>query len=1168
MDRVEQQVDTRRDASQQVDERSFKRKMEKFGVLGSWRRGRICIRGSYFVNILIISNVLFSLMLIGAECAPTNSSTRSKVLNDQHRPPKKCNQQKPKVNSEKRQFDDDLNELYVVDKMKNAESSHSEPLIASDSIKHQSNGGSREKSKYEPQVHATLSSFGDSSLEEQQLDKEPMQNEIELEHEPQNSLRNKLAPTKSHLATEQSLASSRRRAMIKFLAHSAPTLSQVVVNWNRMRERQRQRPEVLRADMRVRSGVLMVEGDAKDSDPLASYTQAAAAGIWDGPRVTDKEAARRKFLPQRLVLNLPHDDGDDEGEHYQQVSYHPATSHQLLDDRHGDLLLTEGESDSTQSTGDMHKAQKPDSWLYDKIPLTISLADLFSQQERNKQLLINRLSDSPQTKTKTSNSTITLMPLKAPAIRVSANPNTPGGLVINRRGLITAASKTRRPQLAESVGSRRPVFASGGDLELANKAGPPYFAANSPARYNSSTIETRIKAPGFQDLAPSSWPPDYESENEAPQPGNSGKSQPVANSLAPFNKEPLDLQAFAPSQQGKNKTQSIMFNHNPPYKQQHLTGANLAPTEQMGANGARTSNNSNKWKHNPSHLQKHHGQDADRKPPTNEQTTPAPVYKPAPANATVSPQLNAYPGSSNGPNNYSQHLNHPNQHNHHHHHHHNSSTLNSSTTSASPLSRPAKIIDKLQHMIIGTILRNTQPPMNLTSLASSLQPQWQSPSSPAPPPLLSSTVANNLASLIAQRLSIFAGRPAQPAGTNQYFTTPTPPGAGGLGSLFGLRYPSSSVQKFKNRVGPLISAAGLNRRTASVGSILISGLIYGLSVLPALMAVTGINPLSGNAPLEPQAASSSRNQRLVAKGSSSAQHQSRHKRPGKIPDRLPLASQPGFAYLVPLVTPPAPVTNPSDVPMDEEPIRGDSAQQSALTSLYALPPPILGHEFNHLMDDEFVDNNRAPHPAPTPPPKQQQQANEQSRGENEQASQLVEQYHPYARFKGHLHYSRPLAPRSTSDWKPTDPVDGWAVSKSSSMEDIREPIVTGGSMRHNTFAARPTRNLRSKATSRRSSGINLVTGDSTRLNSRPNQDKTKRDYGAIPVGYTLKYSPVPKTIKTTTPAPKLVEFQTVNDIYSTLETDMGNRIKMVKMPALSGGPRYNLNRSFKVDKIK
>lgn len=107
-----------------------------------------------------------------------------------------------------------------------------------------------------------------------------------------------------------------------------------------------------------------------------------------------------------------------------------------------------------------------------------------------------------------------------------------------------------------------------------------------------------------------------------------------------------------------------------------------------------------------------------------------------------------------------------------------------------------------------------------------------------PPPLLSSTVANNVANLLTQTLGSLIMRQTnqqqQSAPSSPFFKPP---------NLLG----SSAGQRIRQRLGMgKTSAASLNRRATSVGSLLFSGFIYGLSVLPALMAITGVNPLSGD----------------------------------------------------------------------------------------------------------------------------------------------------------------------------------------------------------------------------------------------------------------------------------------------------------------------------------
>lgn len=223
-----------------------------------------------------------------------------------------------------------------------------------------------------------------------------------------------------------------------------------------------------------------------------------------------------------------------------------------------------------------------------------------------------------------------------------------------------------------------------------------------------------------------------------------------------------------------------------------------------------------------------------------------------------------------------------------------SSHLSSSSSSLQQVNKPGKMINRLQHILLGKLIKNQ------LAHASPVQAQTTQASTPppvatgTPAPLLSSTVAHNVASLLAQKLNLF-GRPS---------------------SLFGLRAPGRP----KEGLGAVLmgpSQLVSNRRTAGVGSLLVSGFIYGLSMLPALMALTGINPLAATS--QASAAPSSR-------GS------------GERKLRRPLDHGSSIAYLVPLVAAGSLEPDQSEL---IEPAISHEAQPSVVQALYASPPAIL-----------------------------------------------------------------------------------------------------------------------------------------------------------------------------------------------------------------------------------
>lgn len=265
-----------------------------------------------------------------------------------------------------------------------------------------------------------------------------------------------------------------------------------------------------------------------------------------------------------------------------------------------------------------------------------------------------------------------------------------------------------------------------------------------------------------------------------------------------------------------------------------------------------------------------------------------------------------------------------------------------------------KIRNKLQHMIISRIVKNQlglqQQQAAQQAAAAASAGTSSLAAAPTPPPLLSSTVANNVASLLAQKLN-FLVRPLSSGSS--------PAGAGssqhsgyGLNSLFGIRLggAGNGVNKFKHRINPFLNPMNshiINRRTTNIGSILFSGFIYGLSVLPALMALTGINPMnidtgqaSANSPPTTVANRHGKNERKL--------------KPTGYPlpvhhlgaDQAALASS--YAYLVPLMSAAANSleTNPDDTELSVDSIPSSvpthEAQQSAIKALYAAPPTIIG----------------------------------------------------------------------------------------------------------------------------------------------------------------------------------------------------------------------------------
>lgn len=291
--------------------------------------------------------------------------------------------------------------------------------------------------------------------------------------------------------------------------------------------------------------------------------------------------------------------------------------------------------------------------------------------------------------------------------------------------------------------------------------------------------------------------------------------------------------------------------------------------------------------------------------------------------------------------------------------------------------KPSKIRNKLQHIIIGKILKSqlnnsmvanaAAATINQQMAASQQYLAYQAPSTP--PPLLSSTVANNVANLLAQKLNSLV-RPYQPLS--------------GLNSLFGIRVGSSSplssqppqpaspqttvINRFKQRINPFATQthSSINRRTTGVGSLLMSGFVYGLTVLPALMALTGINPLSTiTNDTTSQAGESGTSGGLLSMVTN--RHGDSEKRSKRLNsvignsnlgpllthDADPLSS---YAYLVPFV----PATAPSldedlSLPQESLPSLEQPQQQSTIIKTIQAPPNNLPIGSNSLASNLLSD---------------------------------------------------------------------------------------------------------------------------------------------------------------------------------------------------------------------
>jgi len=365
----------------------------------------------------------------------------------------------------------------------------------------------------------------------------------------------------------------------------------------------------------------------------------------------------------------------------------------------------------------------------------------------------------------------------------------------------------------------------------------------------------------------------------------------------------------------------------------------------------------------------------------------------------------------------------------------NASASGSASGWASPTKQAGslKLKSKLQTLLVNKLLltkpnggQTAAPSAAATAESTSGEPATSASSPPAalstaaPPPLLSGTVANNVAVLLAQKLGALV-RPGSATSTSGGHAHHAPPGRP---SLMGLRGPGSgplaqAAHKWRQRVNPFASAAAtpmgahtssIHRRTTGVGPLLVSGLVYGLTVLPALMALTGVNPLAGGG-VEP-AASSTASQRQVAPGQPGRkQLQERRKSqappaPSRPHDWLAAALDPelspaslastsgqlssSLAYLIPLIASASSPSSSSST-VQERPSasgarhhhaetggsRGQSrglaseAQSSALKSLYAPPPTVL-EPSRGTLSSGFADETEMP--APERPQQQQQPA--------------------------------------------------------------------------------------------------------------------------------------------------------------------------------------------------
>lgn len=259
---------------------------------------------------------------------------------------------------------------------------------------------------------------------------------------------------------------------------------------------------------------------------------------------------------------------------------------------------------------------------------------------------------------------------------------------------------------------------------------------------------------------------------------------------------PLD-QTSVPTGANQTDSNSSTFQHNPPYTKLHQSQPNANQTEIQ-----------------PQLTESPRSKTKNR---TNQPTVQKPAKRPVIPNR-LKPEVNFSNGS------YSTLVGEPID---------LSSTTMSSATN-DPLSysdhKPTQLRNKLHSILLAKLApaKQNQSPFNSTAYAQR-GPSAGSSGQVTPAPLLSSTAAQNLASLLAQ-------------GFSQLIQGPT---------RNGNRFNSLLANRLRRRVNHMSNSkidahhTAVNRRTTNVGSLLLSGFIYGLSVLPALMALTGNNPLNG-----------------------------------------------------------------------------------------------------------------------------------------------------------------------------------------------------------------------------------------------------------------------------------------------------------------------------------
>lgn len=547
----------------------------------------------------------------------------------------------------------------------------------------------------------------------------------------------------------------------------------------------------------------------------------------------------------------------------------------------------------------------------------------------------------------------------SPGIRVTIGEGT-RPLMLNSRGLITAIKRqpaqrpSARPYNPSSLASQTSFSLSPIETLTATNSSskrPPlqsdtWDEVDPPTRrrpgghmnttHLHSFLESGSTATTFTDLMDSSNSPKAPYATESL---SNGSHQQHTSSTTPMSLVTNDADDTNEIDQNVNKTMgnSHLFTHNPPYKQHLLPAITAATTSTIPRQpttskvpprptGSRPTNSTKRPAHGEPHKQQNvvHRHELQGSENQHKVSHESPPY-----DHPTSGYSNLGSDGSKAPS-YSTPMNQLG-----------SSSISQTTASYGANSnKPTKLRQKIQSLLIGKIMKNTYQNGVKASQQSQLahgQQHQQTASSPMP--LLSTTVTNNVANLLAAKLSSLVAKPSPLFGSPSSFVGPMRP----------------THNKFKNRVpNPFVTPSGTNihRRTTGVGPLLVSGFIYGLSMLPALMALTGINPLAA---IGGDSGSSSMASSLAANRQGGSSPDKRPKaqlssgsRPTSLLALAPnTAPEPHYGYLIPLLTAAAAGSSldpESDNHMRHprpHHLRAQEGVPSSLKSLYAPPPTIL-----------------------------------------------------------------------------------------------------------------------------------------------------------------------------------------------------------------------------------